>query len=229
MARPVKRQYNSVRRREQAGETRLRIIRSAHDLFVDQGYGRTTIAQIARAAGVAVETVYATFGSKPKLLHEVWDVTVGGDEDDVPVHERAEVLAVRAEADLARRLRRLAVFNTAVSRRTAPLMVALCGAAASDGAAAAMLTEIDRQRLEAMSLHAREAAATGQLAVTEAECRDILWSTTDGALWHRLVTGRNWAGSRYAAFLGDLWVAALVNGTQGGQAGSLPHQPARRR
>ena len=215
MARPVKRQYNSVRRREQAGETRLRIIRSAHDLFVDQGYGRTTIAQIARAAGVAVETVYATFGSKPKLLHEVWDVTVGGDEDDVPVHERAEVLAVRAEADLARRLRRLAVFNTAVSRRSAPIMVALRGAAGSDGAAAAMLAEIDRQRLVAMSLHAREAAATGQLAVTEAECRDILWSTTDGALWHRLVTGRNWADSRYAAFLGDLWVGALVNGTQG--------------
>ncbi len=114
MARPAKRQYNSVRRREQAGETRLRIIRSAYDLFVDQGYGRTTIAQIARTAGVAVETVYATFGSKPKLLHEVWDVTVGGDEDDMPVHERAEVLAVRAEADLGRRLRRLAVFNTAV-------------------------------------------------------------------------------------------------------------------
>jgi AcrR family transcriptional regulator len=226
MARSARRQYNSVRRREQAGETRLRITRSAHDLFVDQGYGRTTIAQIARTAGVAVETVYATFGSKPKLLHEVWDVTVGGDEEDVPVHERAEVLAVRAEADLARRLRRLAVFNTAVSRRTAPIMVALRGAAASDGAAAAMLTEIDRQRLEAMSVHAREAAATGQLAVTEAECRDILWSTTDGALWHRLVTGRNWADGRYAAFLGDLWVAALVNGTQGGQAGSLSHQPA---
>ena len=229
MTRSARRQYNSVRRREQAGETRLRIIRSAYDLFVDQGYGRTRIAQIARTAGVAVETVYATFGSKPKLLHEVWDVTVGGDEDDVPVHERAEVLAVRAEADLGRRLRRLAVFNTAVSRRTAPLMVALRGAAASDGAAAAMLTEIDRQRLEAMSLHASEAAVTGQLAVTEAECRDILWSTTDGALWHRLVTGRNWADSRYAAFLGNLWVAALVNGTQGGQAGSLSHQPAHRR
>jgi AcrR family transcriptional regulator len=216
MARPVKRQYNSVRRREQAGETRLRIIRAAHDLFVDQGYGRTTIAEIARTAGVAVETVYATFGSKPKLLHEVWDVTVGGDDADVPVHERADMLAVRAEEDLARRLRRLAVFNTGVSRRTAPIMVALRGAAASDRAAADMLTEIDRQRLEAMSVHAREAAATGQLAVTEAECRDILWSTTDGALWHRLVTGRNWADSRYAAFLGELWVTALVNGSPGG-------------
>lgn len=213
---PPKRQYNSARRRQQATDTRLRIIRAAHDLFVGQGYGRTTIAQIAQTAGVAVETVYAAFGSKPKLLHEVWDVTVGGDTDDVPVHERAEVLAVRAEPDLARRLRRLAVFNTAVSRRTAPIMVALRGAAASDRAAADMLTEIDRQRLEAMSLHAREAAATGRLAVTEAECRDILWSTTDGALWHRLVAGRDWADSRYAAFLGDLWVTAMVNGAAGG-------------
>ena len=216
MASPTKRQYNSVRRREQAGETRLRIIRAAHDLFVDQGYGRTTIAQIAQSAGVAVETVYAAFGSKPRLLHEVWDVTIGGDTDDVPVHERAEMLAVRAEADLAPRLRRLAVFNTALSRRTAPIMVALRGAAASDRAAAAMLQEIDRQRLEAMSLHAREAAATGQLAIPQAECRDILWSTTDGALWHRLVSGRNWSDSRYAAFLGNLWVAAMVNGADEG-------------
>ena len=216
MASPIKRQYNSVRRREQAGETRLRIVQAAHDLFVDQGYGRTTIAQVAQTAGVAVETVYAAFGSKPKLLHEVWDVTIGGDDDDVPVHERAEMLAVRAEADLARRLRRLAVFNTALSRRTAPIMVALRGAAASDRAAAAMLQEIDRQRLEAMSIHAREAAATGQLAIPTAECRDILWSTTDGALWHRLVTGRNWPDSRYAAFLGDLWVAAMVNGANEG-------------
>jgi AcrR family transcriptional regulator len=57
MARRVKRPYRSVRRREQAGETRLRIIRAAHDLFISKGYGRTTIAEVARAAGVAVETV----------------------------------------------------------------------------------------------------------------------------------------------------------------------------
>lgn len=212
MTKPVKRRYNSARRREQAGETRLRIIRAAHELFVDAGYGRTTIAQVAERAGVAVETVYAVFGNKPRLLHEVWDVAVGGDDQDVQLHERAEVVAVRAETDLARRLRRLAVFNTAVSRRSAPIMVALRGAAAGDPAAAEMLTEIDRQRLDAMSLHAREAAATGQLAVTRAQCRDILWSTTDGALWHRLVAGRKWSDRRYAEFLGNLWVAALVDG-----------------
>jgi hypothetical protein len=54
------------------------------------------------------------------------------------------------------------------------------GAAASDPAAAAMLVEMDRQRLQAMGIHARAAAATGQLAVSEEERRDVLWSTTDG-------------------------------------------------
>jgi hypothetical protein len=59
-------------------------------------------------------------------------------------------------------------------------------------------------------VHAREAAATGQLAVSEEECRDFLWSTTDGILWHRLVHQRAWTDERYAAFLGHLWVGALV-------------------
>ncbi|WP_260478652.1 hypothetical protein [Kibdelosporangium aridum] len=50
-----------------------------------------------------------------------------------------------------------------------------------------------------MAMHAHAAAATGQLAVSEEECRDVLWSTTDGALWHRLVEQRGWSEERYAA------------------------------
>ena len=68
----VKRRYRSTRRREQATETRARILRAAHDLFVTRGYGRTTIADVARAAGVAVETVYAAYRNKPTLLRQVW-------------------------------------------------------------------------------------------------------------------------------------------------------------
>ncbi len=65
MPKSVKRPYNSTRRQEQAGETRLRILAAAHELFVAQGYGRTTIAEIASTAGVAVETIYAAFRNKP--------------------------------------------------------------------------------------------------------------------------------------------------------------------
>ena len=56
MPKAVKRRYTSTRRDEQARETRLRIIGAARELFVTNGYGRTTLVEIAREAAVAVET-----------------------------------------------------------------------------------------------------------------------------------------------------------------------------
>ena len=149
MSKPVKRTYDSSRRQEQARETRRRILSAAHDLFIDKGYGQTTIADIARAAEVSPETIYATFKNKATLLHRVWDVTVGGDDTDVVFHERPEIKAIRAEPDLATRLRMQAPMSTATARRMAPFARALQGAAASEPAAAAMLAEMDRQRSRA--------------------------------------------------------------------------------
>ena len=47
----------------------------------------------------------------------------------------------------------------------------------------------------------------------EEECRDVLFATTDGSLWHNLVERRGWSDERYAAWLGRLWVAMLVDPT----------------
>ena len=206
----VKRRYDSTRRRQQARETRQRVLAAAHELFVERGYGRTTIADVAAAAGVAVETVYAAFRNKPTLLHRAWDIAVGGDEQDVHLLDRPEMRAVLAEPDLSARLARFATVNTAIMRRTARLRLTVQGAAAGDRAAAALLTEIDRARQEAMGVHARAAAATGRLAVSEQECRDVLFATTDGSLWHNLVEGRGWTDERYATWLSRLWTALLV-------------------
>jgi len=206
----VKRRYDTSRRREQARENRRRILAAAHALFVDKGYGRTTIAEIAGAAGVATETVYAAFRNKPTLLHRAWDVAVGGDEQDVHLLDRPEMRAVLAEPDLIIRLNRFARVNTAVMRRTAPLLRALRGAAASEPAAAALVAQADGARLKAMGVHAAAAASTRQLAVSEEECRDVLWSTTDGTLWHLLVAERGWTDDRYATWLTQLWVSMLA-------------------
>ena len=210
MSKSVKRQYHSTRRQEQARETRLRIIRAAHELFVAKGYGRTTIAEIALTAGVAVETVYAPFRNKPTLLRQVWYVSFRGDEEDVRLLDRPEIRAVLDEPDLATRFGQHAVVVTAVFRRIAPLLAALHGAAASEPAAAAMLAEWDERRLDACTRYAEAAAATGQLAVSEAECRDVLAATMDGALWQRLVAERGWPDERFAAWLGRLWTSQLV-------------------
>ncbi len=210
MGTAVKRRYRSTRRDEQASETRLRIIRAAHDLFISEGYGRTTIAEIARVAGVAVETVYATYRNKPTLLRQVWYATFRGDEEDVRLLDRPEIRGVLAEPDLATRFRAQAVIHAAVFRRFTPLLRALQGAATSEAAAAAMLAEFDEGRLDAAGHYARAAAATGRLAVSEEECRDLLAATLDGALWHRLVAERGWSDDRFAQLLGTIWAAALV-------------------
>jgi AcrR family transcriptional regulator len=207
---PRRRSYDSSRRRAQADETRRAVVLAARDLFVEQGYGRTTVPDIARRAGVSVETVYASVGKKPELLHKAWDVTVGGDDRDVLLHERPEVLAIRAETDLAKRLAMHAAFATQTMRRIAPFLLMVQSAAGADPAAAAMLAEMGRQRLAGIGVMAAEAAKTGRLAVTEEECRDVVWSMTDGVLWHRLVVERGWTNERFAEWLGRVWVAQLV-------------------
>ena len=75
---------------------------------------------------------------------------------------------------------------------------------------------IDRVLLEAMSVHARAAAATGQLAVSELvvseeECCGVLSARTDALLWHSLVARRAWSDERYAAGLGRLWIECWSN------------------
>lgn len=225
MPETVKRPYKSARRDEQARETRLRIIRAARELFVAKGYGRTTLTEIAQEAGVAVETLYATFGNKATLLRRTWYVDFRGDETDVPLFDRAEMQAILDEPDLAKRVRRHAVFVTAANRRIGPLAAALEGAAASEPAAAEMLAEFSERRLDVTTRYAKAAAATGRLAVSEAECRDVLFAMMDGTLWRRLVIERGWSDERYADWLGSLWVATLVSSTdptQGPDGGADP-------
>lgn len=60
-------------RDERAGVTRRRIADAARTLFRSRGYGATTLRAIAEEAGVAVQTVYAVYGSKAGILHELRD------------------------------------------------------------------------------------------------------------------------------------------------------------
>ena len=69
--------YRSERRQEQAAATRHAILDAARALFVERGYARTTVADIATAAHVAVPTVYVSVGPKPAILGELRKVIPG--------------------------------------------------------------------------------------------------------------------------------------------------------
>jgi AcrR family transcriptional regulator len=58
-------------RAERAAITRRRIADAARTLFTERGYGATTLRDVAEAAEVAVQTVYAVYGSKAEILREL--------------------------------------------------------------------------------------------------------------------------------------------------------------
>jgi AcrR family transcriptional regulator len=63
-------------RDERAAVTRRRIADAARSLFRSRGYGATTLQAVADEAGVAVQTVYAVYGSKAGILHELRDTVL---------------------------------------------------------------------------------------------------------------------------------------------------------
>lgn len=211
MAKAVKRRYDSTRRQEQARQTRREILQAAGSLFIERGYGATTMNDVAAEASVSVETVYAAFGTKVNLLKKVWDITIGGDDEEIPFHERPEMREMRAEQNLARRLEMYAaIFSHQIAPRTVPFLLALQGAAGAEPEARAMLEEMDRQRLMGMTRAARELAQGRGLVVSEEEARDVLWSTNRGELWHHLVVEQGWEPERFATWLADLWKRMLL-------------------
>src|SRR4051812_19563741 len=134
MAEPVKgtRRYHSPRRREQAEATRRQILEAAERLFREQGYAAATMAAIAGEAGVALKTVYLAFETKSGMLRALWHLRLRGEDDGVPVPQRAWYQAVLAEPDPARQLQGLAAASREVKERAGWLFEAIRGGAAVD-------------------------------------------------------------------------------------------------
>ena len=84
----ARRPYDSSGRRARAAETRRQVVEAAHRLFVANGFAGTTIAAVARGAGVSAPTLYAAFSSKAELLRSATDLALAGDEEPVVVVDR---------------------------------------------------------------------------------------------------------------------------------------------
>ena len=151
----VKRSYSSAKREAQARDTRRSILDAAHELFVASGYAATTIQAIAERAGVAVQTVYAVFGNKRELLRQLIESAITGDDEPVPITERAEAQAVAAEPDARRRAELDAALSRSITERVAPVLRVASEAAASDPELAAMMEAVKAARRQEMMASAR--------------------------------------------------------------------------
>ncbi|WP_062352129.1 TetR/AcrR family transcriptional regulator [Herbidospora yilanensis] len=144
----TKRRYVSGVRQENARATRERIAAAARTLMLERGYAATTMADVARAAGVVVQTLYTSSpGGKPGLAKLVWDVTLAGDAEPVPQSERPQVRAIIAEPDPVRKLAAYAAMAVEIYERVGPVHRVLRAAAATDAGLADLLAATERQRL----------------------------------------------------------------------------------
>jgi AcrR family transcriptional regulator len=132
-------------RRQRSRVTRVRVIDAATGLFLERGYVAATIEDVAERAGVAVQTVYYVFGTKPKLLSAVLDASIAGDAEPVPVLERPWVGALREQHDVGSAMERLVDDSVTILSRTSPLYEVVRRAAA-DPEVNDLLQETRRRR-----------------------------------------------------------------------------------
>jgi AcrR family transcriptional regulator len=209
-----RRRYDNRRREEQALQARRRILEAAYGLFLAHGYPGTTIAGVARAAGVSVETVYKSFGSKAALAKKVWDVTLVGDDQPVPLARRPEFTAMTAEPDPRRMLAGYAAIGRMLLERLGPLQrVILQGAQAGDPELRQLLATIDTERLAGATGFVAKLAERGVLrrGLDPEEARDVLWTLISPEVCRLLVDGRGWSLDRWERWLSDTLAAALLD------------------
>ena len=203
--------------RSRAPQARTRLARravldAARILFLERGYGATTIEGISIASEIPQATVYRLFASKKGILKSLLDTSVAGDDEPVPVAERSHVRSLldvtRAEESLAR----LAAVSVDINTRTAPVYRILVSAAGSDTDAAAILGELTQQRQDGQGRVATALARAKALrrGLTARDAGDVIHALASPELYHLFVIDRAWSPERYEQWLAETLAGQLL-------------------
>lgn len=188
------------------------MVDAARVLFLDRGYGATTVDAISEAADVPPATVYRHFSSKLGILKSLLDVSIVGDDDDVPMAGRPQVRSLLADPDPRSQLAGFVAIAADVNARVAPIYLVLVGAAGADTDAAALLEQLTRQRQEGQRRISRALARAGALrpGMRERDAADIVHALLSPELYRLLVLDRGWRPARYERWLTALLVEQLL-------------------
>jgi TetR/AcrR family transcriptional regulator of autoinduction and epiphytic fitness len=214
MSRPVKtpRRYDASGRQQQARQTRREVLAAAKELFLERGYAATTMADVASRAGVAVQTVYSAVGGKAAILKEVFDVTVVGDDEPVPMSGRPEIARVSAETDGRRKLELFAAYVSGVMERLSPLAPVLQASADADADTARLWEGYAQQRYQGMTEFATNLKSQGLLrrGMTVDRAAAILATHIDVTNWRNLVERHGFTKRQWERWLVDVTEATIL-------------------
>ena len=187
-------------RDERAAVTRRRIAEAARRLFRRDGYAATTLRAVAAEAGVAVQTVYAVYGSKAGILGALREGVVAQPEAG------ASFEAAMAEPSAARRL---ALFARSIRLRweLAGDIVAINeDAAMADAAIRAGVDEAVAARRRGIARFTRAMEDDLQPGIDVERSIALIHALTLYDLYAELVGVHGWTPDAYESWL----AAALV-------------------
>jgi AcrR family transcriptional regulator len=199
------RRYDSTRRRQTAAATRVEVIAAATRLFVDNGWSGTSMRDVARQAGVAVETVYSAVGPKPELLEAAVDVSVVGDDEPVPLADRPEFQAL-GKGTVAQRADAAGKLLAALNARTSGLHRVLQHAALSEPGLAHLLHKVHARERESIAQGIRAVAGRKP---TDTEI-DGLQAVLSNDVYLLLIEMSGWKSRRYETWVADTIVRLLT-------------------
>lgn len=204
--------YDNSQRQETARTTRAHIVEAAKESFLRRGFGGTTIRQVAADAGVSQETIYKTFGGKAALLKSVYDVSLVGDQDGIPLAGRPEAIAVRDAQSPAAAAMAYAQLAQLISSRIDPLLRVLLGAHDTDKALAEFARTTEKERRVGSSFYVRRWKDNGWLRddITVNHAVDAVWAlNSPQPRW--LLLDHGWSDKQYTRWLADLIRAAIFS------------------
>jgi AcrR family transcriptional regulator len=203
------RSYDASRRRASARERRERILDIAWEEFGRRGYAATTVAAVARRAGVSDETVYKSFGGKSGLVRELRARALQGAGPE-PAEARSDRL--RDETDPVRIVRGWARLAAEVAPRVAPVLLLVRDAALVDPGMRILLTELDEERRRRMATNAAALHGAGHLrpGLTVQRATDLMFAASSPEMFELLVLRCGWDLERYSRQLEDTLRAGLL-------------------
>jgi AcrR family transcriptional regulator len=201
------------RRSRAAEQTRLEIVDAARGLFLRDGYVGTTIGAIAEEAGVAVQTLYNSIGSKAAILSRLLDVTITGDHDDRSLLDRIRARPGFDTWDARAIVRDVARTITDVAGRIADLWEVVESAAAVDAEIAAIVAANNAGRFSGYTVAARRLSQLGALrpGLSTEAAASVVWSLAQFSSYRFLIDERGWSAGRYRRWLDETLAAALLS------------------
>ncbi|MEP7089787.1 MAG: TetR/AcrR family transcriptional regulator [Nocardioidaceae bacterium] len=196
-------------RKEKAAATKQRIIKAATAEFTAGGYHGTPMASIAKRAGVAVQTVYFVFHTKPELFAAALDAAVLGPEGKDPMEQRWALDAVAGSRAPRETVESFIRGSAPILQRASALNAVARGAAPTDPELAEVYHSRERLRVNAYRDFVKQLALPAR--VNPARAADILITMLSPQFYQALRQERGWQHGEIVE-----WMATTIPGLMWG-------------